>query len=275
MRISLYLTSFFILVTGCVFLFTKILGTQHYQYAAISSIATCLLIYYLINQAISFKSSHKNTQIPEQKSGSFFDLIAEIIFIPYSFIKHRLYDRKIIWVIILILSVMVLSNIYNLEIVLSKVDLSDITEEVNFDVLSVSFYSGIFGIIFAQIGGWFFQTILIYLFLIFIGKSPSFNFYLKGTGIAYVGFMLSSLTVMLYNMLFLGNFDNMDDFTRYMNNSYLYILLGKAGELWTSILISRVIYLKESVTPYMSLLASFLPNLLLLASILFFRSMLL
>ena len=91
---------------------------------------------------------------------------------------------------------------------------------------------------FAQIGGWLYQAVLIYLLAVVLGTKLRFRDYLIFVGIAYSGFLVSTLLSLIMNML-------VYDFQLVGSNAEIRYAIGKFGEAFTLILLAFFIYYNE------------------------------
>jgi hypothetical protein len=91
---------------------------------------------------------------------------------------------------------------------------------------------------FAQIGGWLYQGVLVYLIAVLLGTGLRFRDYLIFIGIAYSGFLLSTFLSLIMNLL-------VYDLELIQPNSELRFALGKFGEAFTLILLAFFIYYNE------------------------------
>ena len=91
---------------------------------------------------------------------------------------------------------------------------------------------------FAQIGGWLYQAVLVYLLATILGTKLRFRDYLIFVGIAYSGFLVSTLLSLIMNML-------VYDFQIVESNTEIRFAIGKFGEAFTLILLAFFIYYNE------------------------------
>jgi hypothetical protein len=91
---------------------------------------------------------------------------------------------------------------------------------------------------FAQIGGWLYQGVLVYLIAVVVGTSLRFRDYLIFVGIAYSGYLLSTLLSLILNLL-------VYDLQLIQSNAEMRFAIGKFGEALTLILLAFFIYYNE------------------------------
>jgi hypothetical protein len=91
---------------------------------------------------------------------------------------------------------------------------------------------------FAQIGGWLYQSLMVYLIAIVLGTRISFKRYLTFVGISYVGFLISTIISLFLNVVII-------DFSLLEENVMLRYTVGKFGEAFTLILLAFFIYYNE------------------------------
>jgi len=91
---------------------------------------------------------------------------------------------------------------------------------------------------FAQIGGWLYQGVLVYLLAVVLGTSLRFRDYLIFVGIAYTGFLVSTLLSLIMNVF-------VYDLQMIESNTEMRFVIGKFGEAFTLILLAFFIYYNE------------------------------
>ena len=91
---------------------------------------------------------------------------------------------------------------------------------------------------FAQIGGWLYQSVLVYLIAVILGTCLRFRDYLIFVGIAYSGYLLSTLLSLIMNLLVF-------DLQLLESNAEIRFAIGKFGEAFTLILLAFFIYFNE------------------------------
>lgn len=160
----------------------------------------------------------------------------------------------------------------NLYIVYDQTDFTSLNEVLKFDFKSFTTYTSIPLIIAAQFGGWFYQTILIFLFLEILCQEIEFKRVLKITGISYLGFLISSVIIAILNFFFLENrMYEMEEIETLLSNSVVHIMIAKSGDFLTSIFIAIGLYNHTKLNFANSILTSFIPTVSLIAIILIFR----
>ena len=134
----------------------------------------------------------------------------------------------------LIVLLTVIASVTNLYIYKEQILVSLKSVLVNkiYSLLSYTF------IPFAQIGGWLYQSVLVYLIAVVLGTSLRFRDYLVFVGIAYSGFLLSTILSLILNLL-------VYDLELIQSNNELRFTIGKFGEAFTLILLAFFIYYNE------------------------------
>lgn len=259
----------------CASLYTvglNLIGIEKFQLVAIFSELITLIIGFVIFENIS--QTDTTLHIEEEKH-SFGSLLSGFLFIPLQIIKEvNLREHGFQLVVATIVIGNALLGIINLQHVLSFVDFSETNREMNADLGSISFITGSLSIIISQVGGWFLQIILVYLLAVILDTDNTFSFYVKIVGLAYVGFFLSSLILLGFNLFSFTESVNFKNFYDSMSSSNIRIIIGKIGEFWTLCLIAYFIIIQDGVKPKNALAISFLPNILLMSSFLLFEYLL-
>ncbi|MFC3560517.1 hypothetical protein [Pedobacter jamesrossensis] len=128
-------------------------------------------------------------------------------------------------------------------------------------LLSTIFFSTL-GI--TQFGGWFFQTVLIYMVSVVLGAKKPFGFYLRIMGISYVGFMFLAAFTLLLNYYYIPDHVTLQDFNNLIRSSPVYIIAGKSGEFLVLAMVGAAIANYENFTPLKALLIGCIPSIMLL-----------
>jgi len=111
---------------------------------------------------------------------------------------------------------------------------------------------------FAQIGGWMYQSLMVYFIAVIFGSRIRFKKYLTFVGIAYIGFLVSTFLSLIMNMLIY-------DYSIIGQNILLRYTIGKFGEAFTLILLSFFIYYnEENFSLIKSCLIACLPTLVII-----------
>jgi hypothetical protein len=134
----------------------------------------------------------------------------------------------------LIVMLTVIAGVTNLYIYQDQILVSLESVLVNkiYSLLSYTF------IPFAQIGGWLYQGVLVYLIAVALGTSLRFRDYMIFVGIAYSGFLLSTLLSLIMNFL-------VYDLELIRSSNEIRFAIGKFGEAFTLILLAFFIYYNE------------------------------
>lgn len=247
---QLFMVKFLVFILGLIltyFLFLNVGNPSDYQLYAVIAIGVNLLFWLIVDYTNQKKESIK--------------------IISKDFIS-RINKREIL----LIQLALVVFSIANLYIVTEQTDFDPLNEALRFDFKSFTTYTSIPLIIGAQFGGWFYQTILIYLFLEIMWQEIQFKKVLKITGIAYLGFLASAVIIAFLNLFFLENkLYEMKEIETLLSNSVLHIMIAKSGDFITSTLIAIGVYNHTNLNFAKSILASFIPTVSLIAIILIFQ----
>lgn len=137
-------------------------------------------------------------------------------------------------------------------------------------LLSIIFFSTL-GI--TQFGGWFFQTVLIYMLAVVFGAKKTFGFYLRVVGISYIGFMLLSIVTLILNYFYIPDHVSLQEFNELIKINPVYVIVGKGGEFLALSMIGAGIANYEEFTPLKSLLIGCVPSFLLLLFSELFKSL--
>ena len=90
----------------------------------------------------------------------------------------------------------------------------------------------------AQVGGWLYQSVLVYLLAVVFGTRIPFRSYLTFVGLAYTGFLVSTAMSLLYNICCY-------DLQILAMNETIQYAMGKFGEAFTLILLAFFMYYNE------------------------------
>ncbi|NRB63744.1 MAG: hypothetical protein HRU40_12095 [Saprospiraceae bacterium] len=239
--------SFFICLSFTYLLFLLFGKAEEYQLYAVCAIGLNLLLWYLLY----YKSNIK----------------AEVNFLTKDKVKQiKKYE------ILLIQIGLVAFSILNLYIVTEQTNFDPLNQALEFDFKSFTTYTSIPLIIGAQFGGWFYQTVLIFLFLEILLQEVKFKKILKITGIAYLGFLTSAVVIAVLNIFYLENRTyELKEIEILLSNSILHIMIAKSGDFATSVLIAIGLYNHTNLNFAKSIVASFIPTVSLIAIILIFQ----
>ena len=112
------------------------------------------------------------------------------------------------------------------------ISLEDLLVRRIYQLLSYTF------IPFAQVGGWLYQSLMVYFLAVVFGTKSSFRKYVTIVGISYAGFLLSTFLSLILNVLII-------DFSVLEENELLRFAIGKFGEALMLILLAFFIYYNE------------------------------
>ncbi|SFP10933.1 hypothetical protein SAMN04515674_101376 [Pseudarcicella hirudinis] len=224
---------------------------------------------------ISNEKSEYEKDFPVLESDDRIRPFLKLIYNPIAFTKtfnpQANYKAEIFAVIFLLL----LFNFLNLFFTLNTVDYSSIDSnyEANVGGLIKQVYS--MNILMSQVGGLFFQAVIVYTLGVFLDSRISFNEYLKCIGLSYVGFLLSGLILLIYNICTMGHFDSLDELTQTMSSSYTRIVIGKLGEYWSLGVLGLLIYnsCKGKLNAFWSIFNAFFPSIMILFSSILFNQL--
>jgi len=91
---------------------------------------------------------------------------------------------------------------------------------------------------FSQIGGWLYQSLMVFFIAVIFGTKVSFKKYLNFVGISYVGFLISTFLSLVLNILIV-------DVSLIEENILIRYTVGKFGEALMLILLVFFIYYNE------------------------------
>jgi hypothetical protein len=92
---------------------------------------------------------------------------------------------------------------------------------------------------FAQVGGWLYQSLMVFFIAVILGTKLSFKKYLSFVGLSYMGFLISTLLSLFLNVLII-------DFSFTEDNVSLRYAIGKFGEALAMILLVFFIFYNET-----------------------------
>jgi hypothetical protein len=233
----------------------------------------------LIAQVIALGALHflyvssNEAQVKEDNSQlSFLQNLKKLIITPFILlksIKDRNYSKEVFIVVIgnAILGVM------NILSVSSKIDF-EITTEQSASIKNIFIFTNTIGVALTQVGGWLFQSYLVYMLSVIVGGTGVFKDYLKLIGLAYIGFFILSIVLLVFNYWYLPDNLSSAQFTLVMKESLIHKILGKIGEFWTLTLISFGLFNLEKFSFSKCVMVSFVPSFLLLVLNEFFGAIL-
>jgi hypothetical protein len=135
-------------------------------------------------------------------------------------------------VIIVIMTVII--SVINLYVYKDQilVSLEDLFVQRIYELLSYTFLP------FAQLGGWLYQSLMVYFLAVVFGTTCRFRHYLSFVGMAYTGFLISTLLSLIMNLLSY-------DLSIIEQNVIMRYSIGKFGEAFSMILLAFFIYYNE------------------------------
>lgn len=142
----------------------------------------------------------------------------------------------------IIVSVNLLLCIFSLIMLSNKIDFAKATQNSGTDVKKLFLTSNIISIIIVQFGGWFLQSVLLYFTSILFDLEIGFSKILNLTGIAYVGFLLSTIILYIYNYFVFTEGVPVDEFKEIALSNIISPTVGKLGEYVTLSLVAFFIF---------------------------------
>lgn len=175
--------------------------------------------------------------------------------------------------ITIILVLLVTLNLINLDFTLSKIDFSELDKQASSNSYNISKVIFSLNIFLGQIGGLFFQSVIVYLLGMILETKISYNKYFKYISLSYIGFVGSAFVLLLFNYFYLDNYDSLESFGKEMQGSFVRIFIGKLGEYWSLLVLSILIYKagNEEITFSKSLINTVFPNMVIMSSNLLFN----
>lgn len=158
----------------------------------------------------------------------------------------------------------VIVGVAGLFLIDQKLDYSQLKEKTGFDFGQIITTIGFLNILIAQLGGFFFQSVLIYMLAYILNCKYEFNFYLKLVGISYMGFLIASAVTVLINVFYIPSGLIATDLKILIEESLAHRILSKIGEFVVLALISFGIFYHERFSILKSPLVALLPSFLLL-----------
>jgi len=158
----------------------------------------------------------------------------------------------------------VLIGVCGLLLIDQKLDYSQLNEKTGFDFGQIIATTGFLNILIAQLGGFFFQSILIYMLAFILNGNHDFNFYIKLVGISYIGFLIASTVTVIINVFYIPNDLIATDLNVLIEESITHRILSKIGEFFVLAIISFGIFFHEKFSVIKSLIIAILPSFLLL-----------
>ena len=167
-------------------------------------------------------------------------------------------------VIVLLNAILTVASIWYLY---SIIDFASISEKTKTDVKSMALLYNSFFVFLSQTGGWFIQTFLTYMLAVFTGIDIPFTIAAKAIGVAYTGFLLFTLIILLYNIFFLKEFSSFEQFNTYISLSKIHIILGKMGEFMTLSILAFFFIQYDNKNLSRPMYIAYLPNIFLMTSV--------
>ncbi len=124
----------------------------------------------------------------------------------------------------------------------SKIDFETISQSARTDVRIFFIISNVISVLIVQFGGWFLQAVLIYLVSLSFNIDLRFKSALIITGIAYSGFLLTSIFLLLYNFFTIEAGIPLEEFKEYVFSDVFRPITAKVGEYITLMLAAILLY---------------------------------
>lgn len=245
-KARLYYSFYFVFISIVFILLIWNFGTKEVHLISITSIILTSTLYVLADKNIIVD------KVKKLHSFSLFNLI-------------KIYNRRggfKFAIFIVIGSVIV--GIISIHFLTKKLNLGGEILPNNIDLKKTILITNSLGVIASQLGGWFFQSILLYMIVYILDGENSFKNYLTIVGLSYISFLLSSIISLYYNYFFMPYFNSLFDFKNAMENNFFLNILGKISEYLSLTLIAFGIYITENFSLSKSLIISFLPSTFLL-----------
>lgn len=167
-----------------------------------------------------------------------------------------------------IIGLLLLFNYFNFYYSLGKIDYSKINELYAADFAMLFKQVSAVNIFLSQVGGLFFQTVLVFLLGMVLDTEISFGAYMKCVGLSYVGYLIAATILFLYNLFTMEQLYSLNDFNTIMTSSFFRVAIGKMGEFWSLTILSLLIFkcANGRVAIYWSIFNAFFPSVLILLS---------
>ncbi len=220
---------------------------QVHEISLISILFSGLIFYFLP------VDPYDDYELSVIRKPHFYEVLIKPFYVMKSISK---YDLTLITASVLILNLV--GGIIAMLVVSEKISGNERLIEI---VTNISLLS----MVITQIGGWFLQACLVYMFSFIIGGDGSFNKYLMIVGIGYTGFMILSYILIGVNIIIFPNEIGLNEFNETTANSSIHMILGKAGEYYTLTLIAAGVYnLERRFSLFKCTIISVAPSFLLL-----------
>lgn len=201
--------------------------------------------------------------------------ILELFFDPFKVLKniHSYNFKSEAYIITISNTVFGVLSIYYIN---SKLNFNSIGSLSQIDLSTFFNVSNSINVIIMQYGGWFLQSILVYLLYFVFNDDKyeiSFTSILYLMGVCYVGFLLLTLILFGYNYFFVFTFSKISLFEfKNISESFIFQpIVSKFGEYWTLTLASFAFSILSNFSKKKSLLIIVIPSLLILTFNILFK----
>ena len=178
------------------------------------------------------------------------------------------------WLSITIVLINLIAGLISIFMLANKINFNSLSEKSSTDVKQLFLISHVTSILIVQFGGWILQTVLTYFILILLDMEMSFKKLSTIIGIGYIGFLICSITLYIYNSISLNNHIPIEYFNLVSSSNNIAPVFAKICEYFTLTLISIFLYINlydKKITKFKSIIASSFPGLFLLAVEQFFK----
>lgn len=232
----------FILTTGI--LAVLMIGFNSVQYVHLYSLISTVLAFLLC-----FIIFGRQTEEKRPIHSNFFNAVSE----------------KSYWAFAITITNTLL-GIVSLFLMSGKIDFSVASNSVGTNIEKLFLTSNGISVVIVQFGGWFLQSILLYFTAILFDQEIKFKKLLNITGVSYIGFLLSTLVLMVYNYFYYDSPVLLEDFTKQSFSSIMSPTFAKTGEYITLGLIAFFVYqiTDKRITKLKAILIATIPGFVLL-----------
>jgi len=247
LKIPIKLSLIYLTITSIIYAsLLYIFETALYNYASVLALLFGLLIVYVHHDSQSKVSELKNSVLTVLNKYLFKDNISK-----YS---------------LLIILTNAVVGVIGFYFISSRIDFEMANNHNNIDFRSIFLFGNSFGVLISQVGGWIFQAYLVFLFSTFLGGQGNIYHYINLVGFAYLGFLLSALVSILYNVIiFETSIIKIENLAEFFNSSYFHLISGKVGEfIVLSIICVGIMLIEKKFTFFKSFVVAIMPSLLIL-----------
>ncbi len=250
-RLEFFLIHFImmsVLLISCIIIFVNTKNIHIYSLVSISLTILILSLVFPINNGFNKKSG---------------DLKIDF-FNKYSKKTTFAFTITIVNVILGVASLIMLSG---------KINFNAASENSGTNIKNLFLTSNIISIFIVQFGGWFLQSVLLYFTCILFNQDFKFKVILNITGLSYLGFLITTLVLFLFNYFSFPENVPIEEFNNLSLSNNFSPTFGKIGEYLTLILIAIFLFNIENshLSKMKSLLVAIIPSFVLLFLEQFFK----